>query len=74
MQPAGESCTHNRKTQISAKPETGNTEREYQAYLDFGFFSGVFLHLINCPNEGEALIRPVSESSWKEWGREMRVD
>lgn len=40
----------------------------------FGFFSGVCLHLINCPNEGEALIRPMRESTWEERGRKWRVD
>lgn len=48
---------HSMEKQISAKPGTGITEREHKACLGFGFFGAVFLQLINCPNEGGALIR-----------------
>ena len=62
-----------RKTQISAKPRTGVTERERKACLGFGFFSAVFLWLINCPNEGEVLLGSRRESTSGRVG-EKRVD
>lgn len=34
-----------------------------------GFFSAMFLQLINFPNEGEAFIRSREESTPGEWGR-----
>lgn len=67
---SGESL--NGKMQISAKPGTGITERERKACLGFGFFGAVFLQLINCPNEGGALIRSRSESTLRRVGEEMK--
>lgn len=48
---------------VTYAKHTGTTERECKAYLGFGFFSAAFLQLIDCPHEGEALIRSRREST-----------
>lgn len=62
----------NGKTQISAKPDTEITERERKACLGLGFFGAVFLQLINCPSDGEALIRSRRESTPGTVGEKMK--
>lgn len=64
--------TRNRKNHISAKADTGVTEREHKDYLGLGFFSAVFLQLINCPKEGQARIRYRKESTLGERGMGRR--